>query len=404
MRHDLNDAARALAGGEALRALSLAGRDESALALTLRGIAYAQLGDFELSRSSLLRAVAAAGDDPLTRARACAALVEIELAMGNPTAAARAARESADELDALGDVRNASMQRLVAARAEVLLGRLADARHIVDDVLTADLPTDVHAVASLTQAEICTRALAATEAGASLARARRLLEVAPNPLLSRALLALEKELSVPVARSLRHGTLEDADLFAIEALCRGDALLVDGCRRLVSAGRVSVPLVRRPVLFALLVALARAWPEPVHRDALAAHAFAVRRPNASHRARLRVEIGRLRSVLADGLDAAPVATKEGYVLSSRRDVAVLLPATEDDSARVSLLLGDGASWSAQALADHAGVSKRTALRALAALVGSGAAIRAGTGSAVRYTKPGAPIASRMLLLGLLPKG
>ncbi|MDP9035169.1 MAG: helix-turn-helix domain-containing protein, partial [Myxococcota bacterium] len=342
--------------------------------------------------------------DDLTRARARAALVEIELNAGDPAAAARAARDSLDELERLGDVRNAAMQRLVLARAEVLLGRLGEARRRAEDVLAMDLPPDVHAAASLAQAEISTRALAATDASAALRRARRLLEESPHPLLSRAIEALEKDLSAPLARVLRRGAIEDANLFAIEGLCRGDALLVDACRRVASAGRATILFARRPVLFKLLLTLARAWPASIDRDELAVETFDVRRPNASHRARLRVEVGRLRAMLADGLGAEPVASKDGYALSSRREVAVLFPATDDDAARVALLLADGASWSAQGLAEHAGVSKRTALRVLAALVASSAAVRTGSGSAVRYSRPAPPIASRMLLLALLPRG
>ncbi|WP_434425314.1 HTH domain-containing protein [Nannocystis pusilla] len=180
-------------------------------------------------------------------------------------------------------------------------------------------------------------------------------------------------------------------------------LLVDACRRLALAGRVTIPLARRPVLFALLLELARAWPAAVTRDDLAARAFAVRRVNASHRARLRVELGRLRKLM-DGLAAAPVASEDGYVLASERDVAVLLPPTDDEAARLGLLLGDGAAWSARALAEHAGVSRRTAQRALQLLVERGVVVRTGKGKDVRYTRPGAPIASRMLLLGLVPGG
>nr|WP_276600403.1 MULTISPECIES: HTH domain-containing protein [unclassified Nannocystis] len=106
----------------------------------------------------------------------------------------------------------------------------------------------------------------------------------------------------------------------------------------------------------------------------------------------------------DGLAAAPVASEDGYVLASERDVAVLLPPTDDEAARLGLLLGDGAAWSAQALAEHAGVSRRTAQRALQLLVERGVVVRTGKGKDVRYTRPGAPIASRMLLLGLVPGG
>ncbi|MBX3202407.1 MAG: HTH domain-containing protein [Labilithrix sp.] len=397
----LLDAGRALQRGEPLRALGLVGRVESALGLTLRGIAYAQMGDLELAKSALERAVALA-DDPRARARARAGLVEIALSAGDPAPAARAARESADELARLGDTRNAVMQRLVLARAEVLLGRLDEARRVVDEVLSAELTPDLLAVASLAQAETAIRAGATSSARAALARARRALEGAPNQLLARALVALEAELSRPVARLSRRGVLQEADLFAIEEFSRGGQLLVDACRRVAIGGRATIPLSRRPVLFELLLLLARAWPASVPRDELAARAFDARRVNASHRARLRVELGRLRKVL-DGLGAEPVATADGYVLSSTREVVVLLPPSDDEAVRVALLLGDGAAWSAQGLAEHAGVSRRTAQRALRALVASGAAIRTGQGKDVRYRRPGTPIASRMLLLGLVPK-
>jgi tetratricopeptide (TPR) repeat protein len=398
---DLAVAGRALARGDALRALGLVGRSEDGLGLTLRGIAYAQLGELQLARKSLDRAVKRA-KDPLARARIEAARVEIAMSDGDPAPAARAARASADVLSSLGDVRNAAMQRLVLARAEVLLGRLAEARHVVDEVLKqGKLPADVRAVACLAQAEIAIRAIAPTEARAALTRARRALTDAPNELLARALVALEAELSRPLARLEQRGNLRDADLFAIEAASNGQVFLVDACRRLAVAGRASVPLVKRPVLFALLLVLARAWPAEVARDELAARAFDTKRVNASHRARLRVEIGRLRKVI-DGL-GEPIATAGGYALTTPRDVAVLLPPSDDDAARLAILLGDGAWWTAQALAEHAGVSKRTAQRALSALVESGAAVRAGTAKDVRYARPGAPIASRMLLLGLVPK-
>ncbi|MCY1059226.1 HTH domain-containing protein [Nannocystis sp. SCPEA4] len=396
----LLEAARALATGSPLHALGLVGRDDSAPGLTLRGIAYAQLGDLDLARSALEQAAAGA-TDPLTLARARAALVEVALGSGAPAQAAAAATTAADALERLGDARNAAMQRLVRARAEVLLGRLNEARRAVEAVLAGDLAPDLRAVASLVQAEIAVRTLASTTARDALARARGALELAPHQLLARAVDALEHELARPVARLWRDGLTSDADLFTIEAASRGELLLVDACRRLVIGGRVTVPLARRSVLFALLLVLARAWPAAVARDELAARAFAVRRVNDSHRARLRVELGRLRKLM-DGLGAGPTATGDGYVLASQRDVAVLLPPADDEVARLGLLLGDGASWSAQALAEHAGVSLRTAQRALRALVEQGVAVRTGKGKDVRYTRPGAPIASRMLLLGLVP--
>ena len=394
-------AAQALARGDALVALGSLGRAEDALGLTLRGIAYAQLGDLDLARSSLERA-GKLTKALLARARIQAALTEVALSDGDPTRAARGARASADDLTRLGDARNAAMQWLVVARAEVLLGRLDEARHVVSEVVATSpaLPPDVLAVAWLVKAEIAVRATFATEARDALKRARAAMDGAPNGLLARALVALESELSKPVARLERGGVIRDADLYAIEAAQAGELLLVDACRRIVVGGRASIPLARRPVLFALLLALARALPADVARDDLAARAFGVTRINASHRSRLRVEIGRLRKVL-HGV-AEPVATEAGYRLASSREVITLLAPSEDDDARIAILMSDGAAWSAQALAEYAGVSKRTAQRALALLVEQGRALRTGHAQDVRYTSARPLIASRMLLLGLIP--
>ncbi|HEX8792093.1 MAG TPA: helix-turn-helix domain-containing protein [Polyangiaceae bacterium] len=393
-------AARALATGDALRALSVVGRATGPLPLALRGIAYAQLGDLEAARDALERAAKETRDRRLL-ARVRAALVEVALGEGDVARAVADARASAHELTLLGDLRNAAMQRLVLARAAVLLGRVGEARGAVAEVLATELPPDVRAVASLAEAEIATRALAATDARSALSRARPALERTPNRLLAREIDALEAELSRPVARLESSGAATDADLFAIERAANGALFLVDACRRLVVAGRARIPLARRPVLFTLVVELARAAPASVRRDVLAARVFEARRINASHRGRLRVEIGRLRKLL-DGLDAEPVATADGYALVSRRKVALLVPRDQDDASRVALLLGDGATWSAQRVSETAGISKRTAQRALGDLVASGRAVRIGSGRNVRYHRPAMPIASRMLLLGLAP--
>lgn len=422
-------AAAALARGDALRALSIVGRAEAGLGVILKGIAYAQLGDLALAKRSLSRALRSASTPPLDRARARAALVEVALASGDAAEAARAAEASAAELERLGDARNASMQRLVQARAEVLLGNLGKARDLVEGVAEAAsgaaakrdggrgkkgglLPGqagsaagaahDLRAVALLASAEIAVRALRALEARGALSRARAALEAHPNPLLARELVALETELSRPLARLETRGAVRTADLFAVEDASSGVVMLVDTCRRLAIAGRATVPFAKRPVLFALLVVLARAWPGHAARDVLVREAFGARKVNDSHRSRLRVEIGRLRAAL-DGL-AEPAASGEGYALSCTRDVVVLLPRDDgDDTSRLALLLGDGPTWTAQALAEHAGVSKRTAQRALATLVESGAVVRIGEAREARYARSGPRIASRMLLLGLFPK-
>lgn len=409
--NDVTSAARALQAGDPLRALGLVGRLESAEGLLIRGIAYAQVGDYELAETSLDRAIAITSsprakdkDARTITARARAALVEILLNRGDAGPAARAARESVLELERLGDQHNANMQRLVLARAEVLLGRIEEARSVVAEMLggKAALGADITAIALLADAEIAIRTMRASAARESLRRARHALEEAPNPILARALVVLEQELSHPIARLVRDGVARDADLYTIEAASTGELLLVDACRRLVLGGRVILPLARRPVLFELLIALARAWPSAVPRDELAKHAFDTKKPNASHRSRLRVEIGRLRKLM-EGIGAEPNATADGYELSTQREVAVLLPPSDEDSARMLLLLGDGAAWSAQSLAEHTGMSKRTVQRAMARLLENGSVTRAGKGRDLRYARVGSPIASRMLLLGLAPK-
>src|SRR5207302_317987 len=85
-------------------------------------------------------------------------------------------------------------------------------------------------------------------------------------------------------------------------------------RNLVRHASNVVSLARRPVLFALVRALAEAWPEDVPRDVLLTRAFGARFVDESHRARLRVEMGRLRRML--GTVAGVSATSRGRALDS----------------------------------------------------------------------------------------
>jgi hypothetical protein len=387
-------AALLLSRGDAVQALSLVGTLDDAKSLLLRGIAYAQMGDLDLARKTLLRTSkmrGAAAPDALTIARVAAAQAEIELAAGKASAALRSARLARATLERLGDHQNAATQHLVEARALVLLGDLDGAWRAISDV-----PKALSAVSALVRAEVATRRLEATVAMRALSEAAR----SDHGLLVRAAVAMSAELRLPIARLSDRGNVHEVALAGVEAAMSGTAFLVDQCRRVVRAGRTLIPLARRPVLFDLLFALASSWPEGVGRDDLARRAFAAKNPNESHRVRLRVEIGRLRKVLMGlaFLDATPT----GYALKSERPVRLLLPLTDDDSARVGALLGDGAAWSAHELAEHAGVSKRTALRALASLVERGRVLRTGTAKETRYASATGRIASRMLLLGLAP--
>jgi hypothetical protein len=153
------------------------------------------------------------------------------------------------------------------------------------------------------------------------------------------------------------------------------------------------------VLFALARALAEAWPGDVDREALIAYAFCARRPNESHRARLRVEIGRLRALVAEMTRIE--ATPRGFVLKPRgeRAVAVLAPPIDGDQASLVALLSDGAAWSTSALALALGDSQRTVQRALVELEAAGRVRSIGRARSQRWLSP--PLAGFTTIL-LLP--
>jgi hypothetical protein len=177
------------------------------------------------------------------------------------------------------------------------------------------------------------------------------------------------------------------------------ALVVDACRRGVRSGSKWLPLARRPVLFALARALAESWPDDTHREALIACAFNTRRPDETHRARLRVEIGRLRALIK-GL-ARIEATARGFVLRphDEREVVLLAPPIDGDQASLVALLSDGAAWSTSALALALGVNQRTIQRALIELVAAGRVRSIGRARARRWLSP--PLAGFTTIL-LLP--
>jgi DNA-binding transcriptional ArsR family regulator len=166
----------------------------------------------------------------------------------------------------------------------------------------------------------------------------------------------------------------------------------------VRSGTTIVPLSGRPVLFALARALSEAWPADVSREALLKRAFRARHADESHRARLRVEISRLRKVLAPLADVE--ATKQGFVLASHqtKKVAVLAPPHEGNHADVLALLADGEAWSSSALALALDVSARTVQRALEALDREGKVESFGRGRARRWTARQVPGFPTSLLL------
>jgi hypothetical protein len=118
----------------------------------------------------------------------------------------------------------------------------------------------------------------------------------------------------------------------------------------------------------------------------------------SHRARLRVEVGRLRSQLRSL--ARVSATKRGFALTPchAREVVVLARPVEDEHGAVLALLADGESWSSSALAVALQTSQRSVQRALDSLAAAGKVQAVGRGRARRWMTPPVPGFTTTLLL------
>ena len=448
-------AARALVFGDALAALKRVALRDDPPALALRGIAMAQLGEYSRAHELLRRAARGFGaHEELARARCVLAEAEVALAMRDLRGSPRALTAASATLEAHADRANALQARLIAVRRLLLLGRLDEAASALASVgagplpsrLTAPsgrwseefaehrsalaeragcakpaflepserggglfdargLPPSLLAVAELAAAEVALRSLRTAPAQAALARAFDAAERARVPALQAEVAEARAALDRPAARRLCAGNEQPLRLPEVEALLASGVLVVDACRRGLRAGANWLPLARRPVLFALARVLAEAWPGDVDRDALIARAFRTRRPDESHRARLRVEIGRLRAL------AAPLARIEasarGFTLTPRveRAVVVLVPPIDGDDASLLALLADGAAWSTSALALALGTSQRTVQRALVELEAAGQVRSIGRARAQRWLSP--PLAgftTILLLPAALPLG
>ena len=399
-------AARALDAGDALGALKRVALRDDPPALALRGIAMAQLGEHPLARALLRRAARGFGaNEELARARCVVAEAEVALAMRDLGGSTRSLSLAASTLEARGDRANALQARLIAARRLLLLGRSDDARAALARLDAHGLAPSLQAIAELAQAELELRSLRAGPAQAAFARAREALtraHAAANRAGVPALLAEVAEaraaLDRPAARRLTEGSEHTLRLQEVAALFDSDALVVDACSRGLRCGAVWRPLAQRPVLFALVRVLAEAWPAEAERHALIACAFGTRRPNESHRARLRVEIGRLRALIASLADIE--ATTRGFVIRPRGAGAVVLaPPVDSDQGSLLALLSDGEAWSTSALALALGASQRTVQRSLAELEAGGRVRSIGRARARRWLSP--PLAGFTTIL-LLP--
>jgi DNA-binding winged helix-turn-helix (wHTH) protein len=212
--------------------------------------------------------------------------------------------------------------------------------------------------------------------------------------VERARLILEK----PAARLIANDQEELLMLDEVEALFRSKAFVIDACRHVVRHENKVVSLTTRPVLFALVRVLGEAWPGDVPREMLLARAFGAKRADESHRARLRVEVGRLRTLLREL--ASVTATNRGFRLLPRRvrKVVVLARPVEDEHAAVLAFLADGESWSTSALALALGASQRTVQRALETLAAAGKVQSFGRARARRWMTPPVPGFTTILLL------
>ena len=401
-------AARALAVGDPLGALKHVSLRDDPPALALRGIAMAQLGDYGRARQLLRRAARCFGArERLAQARCQVAEAEVALVARDLGGPGRTLDAAAQALDALGDRANALYARLVGARRQLLVGELAAAERTLAaiDVDTAGAPPPLAARAELTRAELALRRVRAADAAAALGRAHAAALAAGIPALVAEVGRARRALSAPSARLIRGGAVRPVRLDEVEALFASGDLVVDACRRAVRGPARSVPLAGRPVLFALVGALAEAWPSDVARDHLVERAFETRAANESHRARLRVELGRLRAALRPL--ARIEATRRGFALVpvAGRAVVVLAPPIDGPAGAILALLEGGESWSTSALARALGSSQRTVQRTLRQL-DEGAAVRAvGHGRSRRWLAPAlGGFATTLLLPGALPVG
>jgi hypothetical protein len=397
-------AARALAAGDLLGVLKRVSLRNDPPALALRGIAMAQLGDFTRAKALLQSAARAFGPrEAVARARCVVAEAEIALVSRDLSWPAKTLDAARVTLERHGDRVNAGHARHLEVRRLLLLGHLDEAEQAIAGLDSAAFPPASRAAHELVVAGIAMRRLRTKPARSALARAARAARQAGIPALMAEVDAASLILNTPAARLIARGKERLLRLEEVEALLESGALVVDACRHVVRGTHTTIWLARRPVLFALARLLAEAWPGDLSRNALVRLAFRAKHADESHRARLRVEIGRLRAELRPL--ASVSATTHGFALAPRRagEVVVLAPPVEDQHATVIAFLADGEAWSSSALALALGASTRTVQRALDALATAGKVQAYGRGRARRWiTTPVAGFTTTLLLPGPLP--
>lgn len=399
-------AGRALSAGDALGALQRVALREDPAALALRGIAMAQLSEHARARELLRRAARTFGQhEAVARARCVVADAEVALAMRDLHGNTQPLQAAAATLQSRGDTVNAWHAHVLIARRALLIGRPQTATDSLQQLRGQPLPPALAAMAYTVAAELALRGLWVDEARAALTQARGAAYKAGIAALTAEVEEAEAALQRPAARCRNNGHDQLLRLDEVQRLLASDTLVVDACRRGLRIANAWQPLARRPVLFALARALALAWPADASREALIAAAFPTPHPDESHRARLRVEIGRLRK-LAKPMFAI-TASECGFLLQSRATsrVLVLEPPIAGEQASLLALLADGAAWSTSALSLALGDSQRTVQRALVELQARQHVRSIGQGRTQRWLAP--PLlgfTTTLLLPSALPAG
>jgi hypothetical protein len=397
-------AARALAAGDPVGALKRVALRDDAPALALRGIAMAQLGEYGKARALLRNAARAFGPkEALARARCVVAEAEVALASRDLGWAAKALDAAGRTLDAHGDRINAAHARYLEVRHLVLVGRLEEAEGMLAALDPGPVPAALRAAHDLLLAGIAMRRIRCEPARAALARAEKAAQQSGIPALVAEVASALLTLGAPAARLISRGQERPLRLEEVEALLASASFVVDACRHVVRHERKLISLAKRPVLFALARALAEAWPGDVARDALVARVFRLKHADESHRARLRVEMARLRAALRPLAEIN--ATSRGFELAPHgaHEVVVLARPIEEKHADVLAFLADGESWSTSALSLALRTSQRTVQRALDALALADKVQSFGRGRARRWLiPPVAGFATSLLLPPPLP--
>ncbi|WP_417842301.1 hypothetical protein [Thalassospira sp.] len=398
-------AARALASGDPLGALSRVSLRDDPPALALRGIAMARLGDFERARSLLKTAARAFGsNEPLAAARCVVAEAEIALVSRDLNRNDKKLEAARRTLEAMNDAANGAHARHIEAHRLLLSGHIDQAESLLGAIKIEKLPGLLRAAHELAIAGIATRRLDTKTARAALDHAARIADSMNVPMMIAEVEKAQHILNTPAARLIESGKEHPVLLDDVAQIIMSKNILIDACRYVLRQDGNAMLLTSRPVLFSLLRKLAEAWPDDVSREALLQTAFNARHIDDSHRARLRVEIGRLRAKIRE--IATIRATKTGFALhpcDKNRKIVVLAPPVEDRHAPLLALLADGEAWSSSALSMALGCSQRTIQRALDDLAAKDKILFYGKGRAKRWMTPPFPgFTTTLLLPGPLP--